>query len=201
LLAAVSPAVVHADLIVSNGDFETPVVPAPWPNYVEYNAGDNIDGWTVGFGSVDVMGPDRQAASGNQSVDLSGSAAGSIYQDLETEPGQSYLLRFAMAANPEGPPVIKTMEVDWGATVVDTPTSDSTNKTISDMGWTYLEYTVTATAATTRLQFVSLVDTAFGPEIDDVSVTPTSAVPEPAALSLMGLGAAALLRRRARARR
>jgi hypothetical protein len=108
-------------------------------------------------------------------VDLSGSTgqAGSIYQDLSTVPGQSYRLRFALAANtynnnqsPE-----KKIEVYWGTPQVAQLSFDGSNQTKDDMGWRYYEYTVTATSSVTRLRFDSLNAGNYGPALDDVSVT------------------------------
>ena len=56
--------------IVTNGDFEIPVV--SWP-HVTYSAGQTFSGWTVESGSIEQIAAGYwQAASGSQSVDLSG---------------------------------------------------------------------------------------------------------------------------------
>ena len=154
--------------IVTNGDFETPNAGSSW---IVYSAGQTFGNWTVESGTVEHYGPVWKAANGSQSVDVTGVSAGALYQDLSTSPGQTYLLRFAMAGNPGGGPAIKQMEVWWGATKLDTLSFDVTGHSDNNMGWVYHQYSVVATANATRLRFKSLIDGVWGPTLDDVSVT------------------------------
>jgi len=117
---------------------------------------------------------------------------GALYQDLPTAPGVTYHLRFAMAEN-FGHDSDKTMDVYWGDTLVASPVFPHTGThSATDMGWTYFDYDVQATAATTRLNFVSTTTSSpdAGPALDGVSVTP-----EPATLALLVLGGLGLLGR------
>jgi choice-of-anchor C domain-containing protein len=159
--------------IVVNGDFETPAVSG---GFVMYQPGRDMGGWLVAKNAVDLMAPSAAApAKGKQSVDLSGSKAGEISQDLETEPGQVYELRFAMAGTgvvEQMAPTVKRMEVHWGEKLVDTPSFDITEHTIKEMGWEYHTYRVTATDSKTCLRFTSLSDSQWGPALDEVSVIP-----------------------------
>ena len=82
-----------------NGSFEAP---SAGGSFVGYGGGGNIGGWTVGGSGVDHIGGFWQAADGVQSVDLNGSDAGSVFQDLVTIPGGEYSTRFALAGNPFG---------------------------------------------------------------------------------------------------
>src|SRR5687768_2173401 len=79
--------------------FESPPV---GPSYSAIFAGNGIDGWTVETGTIEVVGTYWAAAEGNQSIDLSGifEAAGTIYRDVATTPGNWYKLKFAFAGNP-----------------------------------------------------------------------------------------------------
>jgi hypothetical protein len=106
-------------------------------------------------------------------VDLSGQsgAAGSIFQDLPTTPGQRYRLRFAMAGNPDAGPAIKQMNLFWDGGLLDSPSFDITGHTREQMGWVYHDHLVTASTSLTRLQFTSVTSSGFGPVIDDISVT------------------------------
>jgi choice-of-anchor C domain-containing protein len=153
--------------IVANGDFEVPVVPGP---FVTYPTGFNFGGWMVTSGTIDHIGTHWQAASLRQSVDLSGLTPGTIRQDIATMPGERYILRFAMAGNPDGPPTVKQMEVRFGGAVVDQPTFSTSGTSRTAMGWVYLDYVVQATTALSALEFQSLTNTPFGPALDDVSL-------------------------------
>jgi choice-of-anchor C domain-containing protein len=199
IIASVSVLVVLSPLcrfasagnIVINGNFETPLAGR---DFVMFQPGETFGGWTVATTWVDLVGTSVQAAGGVQSVDLSGGSAGQIYQDLATVPGQTYELRFALAGS--GPelqtPRIKQMEVSWGSGLVDTLSFDTLGHSANNMGWTYHRYDLTAVSSVTRLQFTSLINTAWGPMLDDVRVTP---VPEPAPVLLLGLGLGAMLLR------
>ena len=65
------------------------------------------------------------------------------------------------------------MEIFWGGSSVGTFSFDVTGKTSSNMGWTQHQLLVQATGAQMKLQFDSLdaVDSAYGPMLDDVSLT------------------------------
>ena len=166
--------------LVTNGSFETPLVSSlgPYPNGIEITAPFDFGDWILDQGSVDLVGGKGyyQVAQGNQALFLSGGNAGSVYQYINTTPGQSYRLRFAMSGDPGKPgfPLIKHMEVRWGDTVVATPEFDITLTSPANMGWVYKEYIVTATTSVTRLRLSSLDNDPTGPSVDDVSVTVNS---------------------------
>ena len=154
--------------IVQNGSFEIPVVSE---GFDTYTAGQTFGDWTVEAESIDLIsGNYWQAADGHQSVDLSGTTNGTIFQDLNTTLGKTYDISFALSGNPEGEPSIKSIEVWWGSNLLDTLSFDITGKSNSNMGWTYHNYTATATSNTTRLRFKSLTSGGFGPAIDNVSI-------------------------------
>ena len=157
---------------VQNGGFESPVI---GPTYSAFLAGENLGGWVVESGSVEIVGPYWQSAEGSQSLDLSGiwEWAGTIYQDIATIPGQTYKIRFAFAGNPEDQ-AIKDAKVFWNDSELATLTVDTAGRSLQSMGWTYYTYDVTANSTVSRLKFQSLTLNFLGPVIDDVSVTPNT---------------------------
>jgi serine/threonine protein kinase len=172
-----SPVVQHSPQInlVTNGDFEVPYAGSDFIYYAKDYAKEPFPGWRVE--DIDHVGAWWQAASGKQSIDLSGSDAGTIYQDLATNSRQTYTLRFALAGNAlpgNSQSRVKQIEVWWGSALVDTLSFDTTPHSYSSMGWKYYEYKVVAPMGvnTTRLKFVSLTPGNSGPALDDVTVTP-----------------------------
>ncbi|MGE5620699.1 MAG: DUF642 domain-containing protein [Sphingomonadaceae bacterium] len=181
--------------IVQNGNFETPPAETPRTGqtpepFKRYAKGETFGGWTVDPNaeqSIVHVGTLWQAASGQQSVLLSDSGAGAIFQDVPTTPGQTYRLRFAIsgstASGSAGP--VKRMQVSFGDTVLPEFQFDVRNvpggHSNQNMGWRYEEVDVVATAATTRLRFASLnLGAGDGPVVDDVSLTlPGQPTPPP----------------------
>lgn len=175
---------------VVNGNFESSI-PAPPGGFTTYGAGSNFGGWTVGSGSIDLINGFWQAANGTYSVDMDGASVGSIFQDMVTSAGGTYDLSFALAGNPAGGPVIKTLNVFWDGANVGTFTFDITGKTFASMGWqSHTINNLTATTALTRLEFQSGTNGNFyGPALDAVSVSAVSTVtPEPASVTLFATG-------------
>lgn len=175
--------VASANSIVVNGDFEVPVVQntAHGHQFETYEAGEQFLGWTVGGHSIDIVAEGFwEAASGVQSVDLTGYGAGSISQDIPTLPGQRYELSFAFAGNPawsDTAPLVVTMRFLWRGTVVDTLSFDTAGHSGTSMGWTYFDYQLTAATDLTQLTFSSLTASYNrGPAIDDVKLV---AIPIP----------------------
>jgi choice-of-anchor C domain-containing protein len=154
-------------------------------------AGSNLlPGWTIPSGAIDVV-TGFQNHDGIRCVDLDGFfQTGALSQTVNVQAGQSYLLSFWMAGNPQGTPVgapvVKQMDVAWGNSSLGTFSFDVTGKTISNMGWNQYSLQVQATGSQMTLLFTSLdaAGSAYGPCIDDVSLT---AVPEPQTLSLFGI--------------
>ncbi|WCJ59534.1 choice-of-anchor C family protein [Fontisphaera persica] len=153
-----------------NWGFETPSGIGIYQFFV---AGENLAGWTIENGTVEIVGPYWQAAEGSQSLDLNGifEHIGTIYKDLQTTPGALYRLRFALSGNPEGGPPIKTMKVFWQGELLEELAFDTSGFSKTNMGWRYHEYTLTATGSVTRLKFQSTCPSFCGPVLDDISVT------------------------------
>lgn len=152
--------------------FEEPVVPAPQP-FTYMAAGQSFGPWTVGGGSVDLVS-DRlwDAAEGDQSVDLSGGAPGSISRTVPTLPLTTYVVTYKLAGNTGGPsPVVKTGDVRVNGALIDDLTFDTTGRGPRDMGWeqrTAYFTTVLHTSAT--LTFTSTTPGNRGPAVDDVTI-------------------------------
>ncbi|HEV2582269.1 MAG TPA: DUF642 domain-containing protein [Ktedonobacteraceae bacterium] len=172
--------------IVKNGDFEVPV--APVGQFNEYYAGHAFGGWTVAAGSIDLVNqPYWQAGHGNQSVDMDGDSAGTIYQDLPTRAGATYTLSFLLAANPECGDTVKVLQIWWSGNLLDTIQVSPHGHNNQHMGWhnsliyaahtavnLKFPYVVRASANVTRLEFISLTPGNCGAVIDLVSVVETS---------------------------
>jgi choice-of-anchor C domain-containing protein len=181
-----------------NGSFESGL--ASIGDFTTLNAGDHtsITGWTVGGGdptnAVDYIGTYWQPANGSRSLDLNGLAPGSISQTFDVVSGQTYRVTFDLAGNPAGGPEFKTLDSTANLTLFSPPPFDVSSTSLSDMGWKIYSFSFTATSNTETLTFASTTtafsgnDTfpfAFGPALDNVSVTP---VPEPSTWAMMILG-------------
>mgnify|MGYP001050125656 FL=1 len=174
-----------------NGSFETGPTPG---GYVTLSAGDTqITGWTVTGDSVDYIGSYWPAADGSRSLDLSGDAGGGVAQAFDTVAGRTYRVGFALAGNPDCAPTVKTVQVQATGAPSVYYLFDTTNSSLSNMGWAAQTYTFTATGPTTTLAFASQDNTGCGPALDNVAVNDITPAPVPA-LSAWGLlGLAGLL--------
>ena len=184
-----------------NGSFESGVTPG---SFVTLNAGDNtsITGWNIGSapnsGSLDYIGSYWTAQHGSRSIDLNGLSASSISQTFDVVAGTQYTVKFYLAGNPAGGPTQKDVDVfasDGNLGFVFNYSFDTTGHDLSNMGWTPYEFAFTPTDSSFRLSFVSATigdsgnaqyPQAFGPALDNVTVT--AAVPEPSTWAMMILG-------------
>jgi choice-of-anchor C domain-containing protein len=189
----------------TNGSFELGVDPGG--SFVTLgNGSTGITGWVVGGDSVDYIGGYWNAEDGSRSVDLSGNANGSVAQTFDTVAGQTYVVNFFLAGNPDGGPAAKLAitSADGAQQQSNVFTVVPGVNTRSNMGWADYTYQFTAATTSTTLAFASATNTAFGPALDNVSIATVAGlgVPEPAswALMLLGFGGlGAVLRRQRRA--
>jgi len=177
--------------LIQNGSFETGSDPGSYtPLFTGSTA---IDNWTVTRGDIDYIGSLWQASDGVRSLDLNGFVPGAIAQTFNTTIGQSYLMTFDLAGNPDGAENIRNITVEAAGQSTNF-SFDVTGKTYSNMGWTPQSWQFTANNTQTTLEFRSLTgDLRNGPALDNVAVVPADTpVPEPGtilgSLTLLGLG-------------
>ncbi len=189
----------RADLIL-NGGFEQPVGGALIVGPGSEPAG---FGWSVIAGTID-FGPIPFSPfilyspfEGDQVLDLNGNQRGTITQTFSTTPGNSYLLEFAYADNPDESGIksadINVVDVASSFSLLASSVSHSTSTNSPiDADWTLFSRQFTATGALTQLTFTS---TSFsnsasgGIILDAVSVT---SVPEPGGLTMAMMGMVAM---------
>jgi choice-of-anchor C domain-containing protein len=162
----------YAASLVTNGGFETGTEPGA---FTQVNAlGTNITNWTVVSGSVDYIGSYWAASEGTKSIDMSGSEAGSISQDISTVPGQFYTVTFDLSGNPDGGDSLKTLDVTTvGVPMIFTYDTNVIGNTKLDMKWVHKSFIFKAIDPTTTLTFTSENQSAYGPALDNVSVVST----------------------------
>ena len=130
-----------------------------------------IDGWTVVDGDVSYVGRKWQPAEGARSVGLP--CGGGIGQTIQTEPDQTYEVRFNMAGDPDASPSLKTVIVSLGAETR-IFTFDTTGHSRSDMGWASRTHVFKASGKTSTLAFRSPKDKCSAPAVDNVRVDPVA---------------------------
>jgi choice-of-anchor C domain-containing protein len=161
----------------TNGSFETGTNDPG--AYEQLNAGSTVlTGWTITSGSIDWIGTYWPAAAGSKSLDMNGGAPGAISQVLATTSGKSYVVTFALSANPSGPVASYTLTVGaTGATSTAYTFDRAVNaNTLTNMMWQAKQYSFVASSASTTLTFASGVASgAYGPALDSVVVTEKAA--------------------------
>ena len=154
--------------LIRNGSFEEPA-----RGGVEFWVvpdGDRIGHWLVSGDAVDHIATHWEAADGNQSLDLNSCGPASVSQRVATKAGEDYQLCFAVAGNPDGPPLRKQVEVIWERTVVATVEFEKQSATRERMGYKYYRFVVRATKSSAVLSFHSLTPGCYGPVIDQVTL-------------------------------
>ena len=192
---------------ITNGSFETPVVPVG--SFTSFASGSTgITGWTVvgAAGGVAVVSGTLTSGSitfpaeaGNQWLDLTGNGTNAIegvQQSFATTAGTQYTVSFWVGNvfDPNGVfGTTSTVDVLLGGTGGTLLlAAENANTTPGTQTWDQFSTTFTATGSTSTLDFMNAdpaSDNSNG--LDNVSVNP--AVPEPSTLLLLGSGSLGLL--------
>lgn len=169
ILASLSatPAIIPGD-IVTNGDFEDPVVENGWQEYLAA-----FPGWTVGGNGVDIATYEAYphiGGSGNQFLDLTSMFQGSISQNLPTTPGTYYTLRFSILTDIIGVNFHPYIKIYWGGELLDLNGSIpwDTGDAFVPLAYTH----ILADSEVTGLTLEGLIPHFNYPFIDNVSVVP-----------------------------
>src|SRR3989344_2121449 len=163
----------------TNGSFETGTDPGAFATLVPGDA--DITDWTVVSGSIDYIGTYWVASDGGRSIDMNGTDAGSISQDLPTVLGATYDVSFDLSGNPDGGPALKELSVSANGDLAQNYSYDTAANanTLGNMKWASSTYSFVATTTSTTLTFASLIAGAFGPALDNVLITETVPPPPP----------------------
>lgn len=147
--------------------FEDPTVPC---NSLR-SAGDNVDGWFVAAGTVDLLctGPRGTAYFGQKWLELNGISAGRIYRSVATVPNQDYLLTFAYAKNPLATNAEANIEINLRSNAV---VRFSSPNTTNNLDWQVQSTVLRAPGTTMTLGFQSMTPGNSGLYIDNVQLIP-----------------------------
>jgi hypothetical protein len=183
-LFAAAPAAAQGNLVI-NGSFEEPALGfGSWAVY------SSIPGWTTTVGSgIEV---ENHAAgtpyAGNQLVEMDSFDNSGMQQSIPTVPGQSYVFAFEYSPRPGVPASSNGIEIRVNGNVIDTIAQDGTGN--PDTVWRRFAYNVTATGASTTIEFRAVgTSDGVGGFLDAVGFTgPPAAVPALGRWQLLVLG-------------
>ena len=137
----------------------------------------SLSGWTIQSGSIDWVQGHWQPHGGIRSIDLNGGVPGAISQTISTTIGNTYVVQFWLSGNPDvaGTKTLSVQATGAAASAYSFPLAN----TNANMMWQDEAYSFFATSSSTTITFTSTTLSpalvAWGPAIDDVSVTETEA--------------------------
>jgi hypothetical protein len=162
----------------------------------------DITGWTVVGDSIAWIGPTNPfngiaASDGSYSLDLTGygdggPSYGGVQQIFDTIAGATYTVKFDLGQNGSYGPSDIYAEVGPSLNEFSLPNNEGQT-------WQTETFTFVASGTSTAIQFVGNNNSGGTNYVglDNVRIT-TNAVPEPVSMTLLGLGAFSLLRKRSR---
>jgi hypothetical protein len=175
----------RADLI-TNGNFASPGVGGG------FNIYSSVPGWTVSADGIEIDNSQILGLACHdadcQSAEVNANTFDTITQSVTgLVVGNTYMLSWAYGDRSGSGP--QRLNVSFGNRLITTDYGTGAST------WTTNSFLITATATTENLVFQAINvggQPAVGNEIDDVSLVPTTPVPEPGTLALLAVGLAGL---------
>ena len=131
----------------------------------------SLPGWKVGATNIDIVGTAWRASDGLRSVDLSGTAPGSVLQTLHgLTPGTAYQLTFDMSGSYAGARTAPNRMQVFATGNAGQTYSFNKNNTVDNMMYTAETYTFTPTQSVSVIRFNSLDAGNYGPVLDNVGI-------------------------------
>jgi choice-of-anchor C domain-containing protein len=158
-----------AQALITNRGFESGAEPGD--AMVVAPGSKAVTGWTVVDADISYVGRKWQHGEGTRSVGLL--CGGGISQTIQTEPDQTYEVRFTMAGDPNAAPPLKTVIVSLGAETR-VFTFDTTGRSTSNMGWASRTHVFKAAAKASTLAFRSPKEQCSVPAVDNIRVDPVA---------------------------
>ncbi len=171
--------------LVTNGDFEAPVVART--SFIQVAA---IPGWT-GAPNIEIQNHAAGSPfSGSNLVELDTTGNSAMFQDIPTVSGLTYTVTFAYSARPGIAASSTGINFLWNNALVQNIAQSGVG--LADTAWTVFSFNLLATGATSRIGFAATgTSDSYGGYLDNVTANAlvgTTAVPEPGTVTLLGAG-------------